>query len=157
MNTAGSPRGAVGPMTNTPTEIDTDTITFKDAKLILARVESNTRLLGTLVNELQDARQDFQERTRQLADIYSRLEAQAAMDRAHTEIMQLWSGRLELVESTILDALLEDQEDRAAFAQQMRPMRGTTNRALRNTMALADTIAAPPAQPMLPPPERWSV
>lgn len=136
-------------MTNTPSN------PAADVAHIRALFDSQQRLVGTLVNELQDARQDFQERDRQLADIYSRLEAQASMDRVHIELMELWSERLALLERVIV-ALIDDFDDRTAFVKQAQPLSAQSGRNLRAALSLAEKIAAPPAARPGPAAERWS-
>jgi hypothetical protein len=133
-------------MTNTPSN------PAADVAYVRSLYETQLRLNGTLVNELQDMKLDLQERDRKIADIYSRLEAQGAMDKTHIELLELWADRLSLLESLIL-AMLEDQEEREAFARQVQPLRFKSGRYLRHALKLADEITAPPAQPLFPPPQ----
>ncbi len=126
-----------------------------DVAQIRALFDSQQRLVGTLVNEMQDLKQDLQERDRQLADIYSRLEDQGQMDKVHIELMDLWAERLSMLERVVV-SMIEDFDDRTAFVKQVQPLSARSNRNLRAALSLADRIAAPPAPSPAPAPERWS-
>ena len=150
MNTAGDPRGAVGPMTNnTPNPA-------AEAAQLRSQYEGQLRLNGTLVNELHDLKLDLQERDRQLADIYRRLEDQGAMDKAHIELLELWAERLSMLEDVTVAILNDHEEERSAFIRKAQPLKLQSTRNLRTALALADRIAARPPEPQVPASERWS-
>lgn len=101
--------------------------------------DSNQRLVGTLVNELEAARRDMAERDRLIADLDERLKDMARAVEFDAETYKLIGERFELLENILL-AELDDRQEREAMMKLVQPGRVETQRRVRALLGIAKSI-----------------
>lgn len=117
----------------------TNTESNNDPAYIRQLFDSMNRLVGSMVNDLQEVREAMAERDRQMTDLSDRLGSNARSVRDEAELQEQMAGRVTLVENLVL-AELDDREEREAFARLVQPGRAETQRRVRNLLGIAKSI-----------------